>query len=98
MSERLISQLAHVELLTPTLDESARFFTDVIGLEESGRDGQSVYLRCWGDFFFHSVQLTEAEQPGLGHVGWRAEGPEQLERAVAALEAAGAGEGWSDDQ
>ena len=98
MSERLISQLAHVELLTPRLDESARFFTDVIGLEVSGRDHKSVYLRCWGDFFFHSVQLTEAEQPGLGHVGWRTEGPEQLQRAVTALEAAGAGEGWSEDQ
>jgi catechol 2,3-dioxygenase len=98
MIERLISQLAHVELLTPKPDESARFFTDVLGLEESGRDGQSVYLRCWGDFFFHSVQLTEAAQPGLGHVGWRAEGPAHLERAVAELEAAGAGEGWSEDQ
>ena len=98
MSERLISQLAHVELLTPKLEESTRFFTDVLGLAESGRDGQSVYLRCWGDFFSHSVQLTEAEQPGVGHIGWRTEGPAQLERAVAALEAARVGEGWSNTQ
>src|SRR5919202_810654 len=98
MIERVISQLAHVELLTPDVDESARFFTDIVGLEESGRDGQSVYLRCWGDFFFHSVQLTDAPQPGLGHIGWRAEGPAALERAVGALEAAGAGEAWSDEQ
>jgi catechol 2,3-dioxygenase len=98
MVERLISQLAHAELLTPELEESARFFTDVMGLQESGRDERSIYLRCWGDFFFHSVQLTEAPQPGLGHVGWRTEGPAQLEKAVAALESAGAGEGWSEDQ
>ena len=50
MYERLISQLAHVELLTPTLDDLARFVTDVMGLDETGRDEASVVLRCWGDF------------------------------------------------
>ena len=98
MYERFISQLAHVELLTPAPEESARFFTDVMGLEETGRDGESVYLRCWGDFFFHSVQLTEAAQPGLGHIGWRAEGPEALDRAAERLDRAGAGEGWGEGQ
>ena len=98
MSERLISQLAHVELLTPTVEESLQFFTDVMGLEESSRDADSVYLRCWGDYFHHSVQLTEAPKPGLGHAAWRAEGPEQLERAVATLEQSGLGEGWSEGQ
>lgn len=94
--ERLISQLAHVELLTPKPEESLEFFTEVLGLDESGRDGRSVYLRCWGDYFHHSVIITEAPAPGLGHASWRAEGPEQLERAVASLESAGAGEGWVD--
>ena len=95
MGERLISQLAHVELLTPKLDESVRFFTDVLGLDEARRDGDSVYLRCWGDFFAYSVVLTQSGAPGLGHIAWRAEGPGQLERAVARLEQVGAGEGWN---
>lgn len=94
MQERLISQLAHVELLTPKPQDSLDFLTGVMGLEESGQAGQSVYLRCWGDHFHHSVVLTEAPAPGLGHAGWRAEGPEQLQRAVARLEESGQGEGW----
>ncbi len=98
MYERLISQLAHVELLTPAPEESLAFLTSVLGVEESGRDGQSVYLRCWGDFFLYSIQLTEASELGLGHIGWRAQGPEQLEHAVARLEQLGAGEGWSESQ
>jgi catechol 2,3-dioxygenase len=98
MYERLISQLAHVELLTPSPDETCRFFVDVLGLEENGRDGQSIYLRCWGDFFHHSLQLTEAPEPGLGHIGWRAAGPEQLEQAVERLTQRQAGEGWSEGQ
>lgn len=96
MSHRLISQLGHVELLTPRPQESLDFFTTVIGLEESGREGQSVYLRCWGDFFHHTVILTEAPSSGLGHAAWRAEGPDQLESAVRRLEETGQGEGWRD--
>src|SRR2546423_15639348 len=95
MHERLLSQLAHVEVLTPTPEESLRFYADVLGLEESARDGRSVYLRGWGERFHHSLQLTEADEPGLGHVAWRAHGPEQLEEAAPPGEAAGAGEGWA---
>jgi len=95
--ERLLSQLAHVEILTPTPDESLRFYVDVLGLEESGRAGGSVFLRGWGEFFHHSLQLTEAAHPGLGHIAWRTDGPEQLETAVARIEASGHGLGWKDD-
>jgi catechol 2,3-dioxygenase len=98
MPERLISQLAHLELLTPDPQASLDFFTEVMGLTESGRNGQSVYLRCWGDHFLHTLQLTEAPHSGLGHAGWRAEGPDELDRAVKRLEAAGVGEEWIDDE
>jgi catechol 2,3-dioxygenase len=97
MPERLISQLAHVEVTTPTPDDSIRFYVDVLGLEESGRAGRSVYLRGWGDFFHHTLQVTEGPAPGLGHVAWRAGGPDELETAVARVEAAGRGEGWHED-
>src|SRR5579871_963753 len=98
MHERYISQLGHVELVTPTLEESAQFMADVMGLDEQARDGDSVYLRCWGDFSTYTVVLTEGPQPALGHIGWRAQGPEALERAVARLEEAGVGDGWIEDQ
>jgi catechol 2,3-dioxygenase len=94
---RLLSQLAHVELLTPRLEESRAFFCDVLGLYESTRNDHSVWLRGWGDFFQHSVVLTEADQPGLGHVGWRTQGPDELLVAVDAIEASGRGEGWFED-
>jgi catechol 2,3-dioxygenase len=96
MNERLISQLAHVELLSPRPQESLDFMVDVLGLEESGREEQSVYLRCWGDHFHHSIVLTEGEAPGLGHAAWRAEGPEQLQMAVEQLESARVAGEWRD--
>ncbi|MFZ1995253.1 MAG: VOC family protein [Solirubrobacteraceae bacterium] len=96
MYDRLISQLAHVELLTPKPQESLDFFTQVMGLEETERDGQSVYLRCWGDYFHHSVVLTEGPAPAMGHAAWRAEGPDQLKRAVARLQDSGLGDEWQE--
>ena len=44
-----LAHLGHVEMFTPRLDESVRFFVDIMGMTESGRDGASVYLRAWDD-------------------------------------------------
>jgi catechol 2,3-dioxygenase len=94
---RLIAHLAHVEVLSPKPEESLRFYRDVLGLEESGRENGSVYLRAWGEWDHHSLKLTESDQPGLVHIGWRMLSPQHLERAVAQVEEAGAGIGWKDD-
>jgi catechol 2,3-dioxygenase len=96
MVERLISQLAHVEVITPKIEESAAFYRDLLGLEESGRVGQSVYFRGWAEFFHHSLQLTEGPVPMIRHIGWRTEGPDELAILVKRLEAAGVGIGWQE--
>ena len=85
-----VARIGHAELLTPKPEESLRFFVDVLGMEEEARDGQSVFLRGWGDYLRYSLKLTEAPRPGLGHVALRAWSPEALERRVAAID-----ETWS---
>lgn len=96
MSYHLISQLSHVELITPKPDESVRFFKDVLGLQESHREGQSVWLRAWGEFFHHSLKLTEGPEPMLGHAAWRVDGPDDLELAARALIETGVDGEWID--
>lgn len=93
---RLLSHLAHVELLTPKLEDSLAFFTNILGLFESGRSGDSVYLRCWGEHYHHSVVLTKSDQPGLGHAAWRTTGPSELTEAVSRIEATGIRGEWRD--
>ena len=90
------SQLAHIEVLTENLDTSVEFFRDVVGMDETGRTETSVYLRAWGDYFHHTLKLTQSETSGLGHLGWRADSPEALEEAVVYLDSIGAGLGWEE--
>ena len=41
-------------------------------MEVERREGESVYLRGWGDYQRYSLKLTESELPGLGHMAIRA--------------------------
>jgi catechol 2,3-dioxygenase len=93
---RDLAHLGHVEMFTPKLEESLRFFVDVLGLTESGREGDSVYLRGWDDYEFHTLKLTASKTSGVGHVAFRAASPQALERRVAELQAMGRGIGWTD--
>jgi catechol 2,3-dioxygenase len=91
-----LAHLAHVELLTPKPEASLRFFVDVLGMTESGRRGDSVYLRGWDDYEHHTLKLTASPVAGMGHFAFRATSPDALERRVAAIERAGLGKGWTD--
>jgi catechol 2,3-dioxygenase len=86
MSERLLSQLAHVEVFSPVVDESVAWYTQVLGLEETAREGQSVYLRAWGEDFHSSLIVTEGPTAGLGHIGWRTAGPDDVETIARRLD------------
>jgi catechol 2,3-dioxygenase len=89
-----LAHLGHFEIFTPKPAESLEFFIEVMGMTETNREGQSVYLRAWGDYDHCTLKLTEAKQAGLGHVGWRANSPQAMERRVRALTERGCGKGW----
>ncbi len=90
-----VAQLAHVEIFTPKPDQTLWFFKELLGMEETTRKGQSVYLRAYEDFYHHTLKITEAKQPGMGHVAWRTSSSAALERRVCAIENSGLGIGWS---
>jgi catechol 2,3-dioxygenase len=86
-----VAHLAHVEIRSPRMSETIEFLTAIIGLQESHRDGSSVYLRACGDYYHHTLKVTDAAQPGLGHAAWRAVSPQALERRAAVLHERGSG-------
>jgi catechol 2,3-dioxygenase len=91
-----LAHLGHVELLTPKPDESLWFFTNILGMYETDRAGQSVFLRGAGDFERHTLKLTEHREAGIGHMAWRTVSPQALKRRAVAVESSGYGVGWID--
>ena len=90
------AHLGHIELLTNKFEESLDFFVNVYGLTPSGRDADSVYLRAWDDYEFHTLKLTRSDTTGMAHCGYRTSSEEALMRRVAAIEKMGLGIGWTD--
>jgi catechol 2,3-dioxygenase len=86
VSEILLSQLAYAELISPKPDETVKWMVDVLGLEETTRDGQSVYLRGWAEWLHSSLIVTEGAEPGMGAIGWRAYGPGDPELVAQRVE------------
>lgn len=95
-----IAHLGHVELLTNKPEASLAFFVDVLGLTESGREGDSVYLRAYDDYEFHTLKLTASSTTGVAHIGYRTTSEAALQRRVDAIKSMGndvvEGLGWTD--
>ena len=90
-----VAQLAHVELYSPKPEETIKFFTDYMGLQVTEKQGQSVYLRAYEDFYHHTLKITEAKEAGMGHAAWRTSSKEALQRKVQSLKKSGYGKGWN---
>lgn len=93
-----VAELASFELFSPDVDQTLWFFRDLLGMIETARSGDSVFLRAWEDPYGHSLKITHREQAGMGFAGWRATSQAGLERRVAAIEQAGLGRGWVEGE
>jgi len=94
MTQKLLSKLTHLVVTTPKLEESLRCYRDVVGLEVSGEQNGSYFLRGWGEHYKYCVELKEGPVGSVETIGWRTEGEEELEMAMRRIEASGNGIGW----
>ena len=92
-----IAQLVSVALYSPKPDESVAFFHDMLGMEISHRQGQSVYMRACEDFYQYTLKITERKDAGLEELTWRASSSEALDRLAARIDASGLGTGWTEN-
>lgn len=90
------AQLVSVALYSPKPDETVQFFYEMLGMEISHREGQSVYMRAYEDFYQYSLKITERDQPGLEEITWRAKSSEALDRIANGLKDGGTGTGWTE--
>jgi len=91
-----LAQLVSVALYSPKPDETVAFLHDMLGMEISHRDGQSVYMRAYEDFYQYTLKITEAKEAGMEELTWRASSPESLEKVTQQIETSGLGIGWTE--
>lgn len=90
-----VAHLGHVEVYSNKIEESYKFFTDIYGLTESGREGGSYYLRAYDDYEFHTLKLTEHHTTGVGHIGYRTSSENALESRVETIQKNGIEGEWA---
>ncbi len=56
----------HAQIRVLDMDESVQFYTNVLGLIETGRDNQGrVYFKAWDERDHNSVVLRQADRAGM---------------------------------
>ncbi len=73
-----IYRLGHVQVKVPDLELAAAYYTEVVGLRETGRDDNRIYLKAWDEQHHHSVVLQYANRYGVDYVAWKCESFDDL--------------------
>lgn len=81
-----IIKAGRAELRVMDLEQSVKYYTNVIGLEVTGRSEGRVYLKAWDEFDHHSIVLQEADSPGLDHVAFKVEHIDDLPKLEKKIE------------
>jgi catechol 2,3-dioxygenase len=80
----------HAQVRVLNLEESVRFYRDVLGLVETGRDAQGrVYFKCWDERDHSSYVIREADSAGLDFFAFKVLDKATLEQLDADLRAYG---------
>ena len=71
----------HAVLRVLDLDESVHFYTEVLGLKETGRDKSGrVYFKCWDERDHNSFVIRKADRAGLDHFAFKVQNDAVLQQ------------------
>jgi len=93
-----IVRTAHVEFFVKSLEKARRFYVDTLGMVETEADGRQIYLRGLEDRFHHSLVLTRATRPGLGHIAFRVRKESDLGKIAGVFEELKLAYKWADSE
>jgi catechol 2,3-dioxygenase len=93
----LLSHLISLEITSPDVAASVRFFEARLGLRVIDRRGDKVYLRCWGDHYRYSLVVSPGASAGLADMAWRTQDEASLDELARRVEAAGVTGTWHTD-
>lgn len=97
MTREPLHELAHLGvhcLVTPDLDQTVRYFVDLLGMDVVDVVEGATYLRSYGDYEAWSLKVVAADHAGAAWVSWRTVSAPALHRRVDWLESQGYGGEW----
>lgn len=90
MAIRGVLRPGHAQLRVLDLDESVKFYTEIFGLVETGRDDQGrVYFKCHDERDHNSFIIREADSAGMDFYGFKVYDVETLNQLEKDLNAYG---------
>ncbi|MCY4621618.1 MAG: catechol 2,3-dioxygenase [bacterium] len=84
-----ILRLSHVVVRVPDIELATAYYSEVVGLIETAREPERVYMKCWDEHQHHSVVLEYAPTYGLERLGFKVEHESDLDDLATRIEAAG---------
>ena len=90
-----IVRLSHVELRVADLAWSRAYYVDLLGLQVTHEDAQTIHLRALEERGHHCMILRKGA-PGVGVLGFKVWDEDDLDRAHAWFRAKGLPTGWTE--
>ena len=84
-----ILRLSHVEIRVPDLELATAYYSEVVGLIETAREPERVFMKCWDEHQHHSVVLVYAPTHGLNSFGFKVTDAADLDHYAGRLDGAG---------
>src|ERR1700722_207438 len=76
--EPIVAAIGHTAVRVRDIDAALWNATEIMGMRETDRDGDSVYLTHGSTH--HSLQYIASDVDAIDHLGFEAAGPDALER------------------
>ena len=74
-----ILRLAHVDITVPDLDLAAAYYTEVMGMLETERTADQIFLKCWDEEDHHSLAVRYDPRVGIDRFTFKVAGEDDLE-------------------
>ncbi len=89
-----IIRLSHVDLGVTDIEASKAFYADTLGLQVTGQDDRTLYLRAMEERGHHCMVLHQADAPHVKSLSFKVFDEEQLDKAHAWFSAQGKPVSW----
>ena len=74
-----IERVGRIQLRVHDFEKSVDYYTNVLGLDITGRDENRVYLKAWDEWDHHSVILEKSDSAGMDHLAFKVTNADALE-------------------